>query len=156
VYRYFATRHDLLARVAVEWLGEILTEEPDLSGCVDLEQRLGAAVAYALHVVRAEPMLTRYVMLDLRTGPDYRGGALHQLNRRFTGIITEVLRDAIDTGELRPDLPVTLIRDMIFGAVEHQTWAYLRSERGSPPEQVAADIVAVLRHGIQAGVAVPG
>jgi AcrR family transcriptional regulator len=156
VYRYFPAKRDLLARVATDWLSEILADEPDFTGCADIEARLQRAVVYALGVVRAEPALTRYILLDLRAGPDYRGGALHQLNRRFTGVIMRVLSDGIAAGELRADINTTLIRDMIYGAVEHQTWAYLRGDGESPPERVAASIVDVLRAGILAGVVVRG
>jgi len=156
VYRYFPTKRDLLARVATDWLGEILAVEPDFTACPDVEARLQRAIEYALGVVRAEPTLTRYVLLDLRAGPDYRGSALHQLNKRFTGVIMRIVRDGIAAGELRADLSTTLIRDMIYGAVEHQTWAYLRGDGQSPPEEVAARIVDVLRTGILAGLVVRG
>jgi AcrR family transcriptional regulator len=156
VYRYFPAKRDLLARVAIEWLAEILATEPDFSDCADIEARLQRAVVYALGVVRAEPALTRYILLDLRAGPDYRGSALHQLNRRFTGVILRVLTDGIAAGELRTDINTNLIRDMIYGAVEHQTWAYLRGDGESPPEQVAASIVEILGSGILGGLVVRG
>jgi TetR/AcrR family fatty acid metabolism transcriptional regulator len=142
--------------VAIDWLVEILAAEPDFTGCAGIEERLQQAIVYALGVVRAEPALTRYILFDLRAGPDYRGGALHRLNRRFTGVILRVLTDGIAAGDLRPDIDTTLIRDMIFGAVEHQTWAYLRGDGESPPERVAASIVDVLCAGILAGVVVRG
>jgi AcrR family transcriptional regulator len=156
VYRYFPAKRDLLARVATDWLAEILAAEPDFSGCADVAARLQRAIVYALGVVRAEPALTRYILLDLRAGPDYRGSALHQLNRRFTGVIMAVIHDGIAAGELRSDLDTTLIRDMIYGAVEHQTWAYLRGDGESPPEQVAASIVGILAGGILTGLVVRG
>jgi hypothetical protein len=67
-----------------------------------------------------------------------------------------VVHDGIAAGELRADLDTTLIRDMIYGAVEHQTWAYLRGDGESPPEQVAASIVEILCSGILAGLVVRG
>ena len=150
VYRYFPTKRDLLGRVAEDWLAEILVHEPDLSGCADTYERLRDVVAYALGVVRAEPALTRYILLELRADPAFRGSTVHLLNRRITGLVIGVLRDAIERGEFREDISMALLRDLIFGAIEHQTWAYLRGEGDFRVETSAAGIAALVCGGMQA------
>jgi AcrR family transcriptional regulator len=150
VYRYFPTKRDLLARVAEEWLAEILASEPDLSGCATTEEGLRAVIDYGFQMIRAEPALTRYILLELRAAPDFRGSAVHLLNRRFTRLTTRVLEAGVALGEYREDVSVPLVRDMIFGAIEHQTWAYLRGEGEFPPRQVAAGIAAVIHGGMLA------
>jgi TetR/AcrR family fatty acid metabolism transcriptional regulator len=150
VYRYFPTKRDLLARVAEEWLAEILADEPDLSGYATTEAGLRALIDYGFDVIRAEPALTRYILLDLRADPDFRGSAVHLLNRRFTQLITRLLEAGVALGEYRDDVSVTLVRDMIFGAIEHQTWAYLRGEGEFPPRKVAAGIAAIIHGGMLA------
>lgn len=150
VYRYFPTKRDLLGRVAEEWLAEILEHEPDLSTCTDTYERLRDVIAYALGVVRAEPALTRYILLELRAEPDFRGSAVHLLNRRITGLVIRELRDAIQRGEFRDDISLALLRDTIFGAIEHRTWAYLRGEGDFRVETSAAGIAAVVCGGMLA------
>jgi AcrR family transcriptional regulator len=150
VYRYFPTKRDLLGRVAEDWLAEILAHEPDLSGCTSTYERLRDVIAYGLDVIRAEPALTRYILLELRAEPTFRGSAVHQLNRRFTGLVIRVLRDAIAQGEFRDDISLTLLRDTVFGAIEHQTWAYLRGEGDFRVQRSAAAIAAVICGGMQA------
>jgi AcrR family transcriptional regulator len=149
VYRYFPTKRDLLSRVAEEWLAEILAHEPDLSGCADTYERLREVIAYSLGVVSAEPTLTRYILLELRAEPDFRDSVVYQLNRRFTGIVMRVLRQAVAQGEFRRDISLIRMRDMIFGAIEHQTWAYLRGEGEFPVQQSAAEIAAVICGGMR-------
>jgi TetR/AcrR family fatty acid metabolism transcriptional regulator len=60
----------------------------------------------------------------------------------------EVVREGITRGELRNDIPLKLIRDMIFGAIEHQTWAYLRGEGDFSVEDSAEGITDVVFRGI--------
>ena len=157
VYRYFPTKRELLVRVAETWFHEILDAlEPGMTRHEGTYERLRYVVRYAVEVVRREPTLTRYILNELRPDPAFRSTTIHQLNRRFTGVIMRVLTDGIAAGELHADINTTLIRDMIYGAVEHQTWAYLRGDGESPPEQVAASIVQILGSGILAGLVVRG
>jgi AcrR family transcriptional regulator len=150
VYRYFPTRGDLLARVAEDWLTDVLANEPDLAAYTSTEQGLREVVEYGFRVIRAEPALTRYILLELRAARVFRGSVVHRLNRTITQLCIRVLEAGVANGEYRDDVPVTVIRDMIFGVIEHQTWAYLRGEGEFPPRQVAAGIASVIHHGMLA------
>ncbi|HEY3603021.1 MAG TPA: TetR/AcrR family transcriptional regulator [Sporichthyaceae bacterium] len=151
VYRYFPTRSDLLSRVAEEWLAEVLAREPDVSRAAGTEAALRAVIDHGFQVIRAEPALTRYILLELRADPAFRGTAVHLLNRRVVEHCTRVLAVGVANGTYRDDIPVTWLRDMIFGAIEHQTWAYLRGEGQFPPSKVAAGIASVIHRGMLAG-----
>jgi TetR/AcrR family transcriptional regulator, fatty acid metabolism regulator protein len=148
VYRYFPTRADLLARVAEDWLTDVLANEPDLAAYVNTEEGLREVIEYGFRVIRAEPALTRYILLGLRAAPEFRGTAVHRLNRSITHLCIRVLEAGIAKGEYRDDIPVTVVRDLIFGVIEHQTWAHLRGDRGVPPQQVAAGIASVIHRGM--------
>jgi AcrR family transcriptional regulator len=150
VYRYFPTRADLLARVAEDWLTDVLANEPDLTAYTSTEEGLREVVEYGFRVIRAEPALTRYILLDLRAAARFRGTVVHRLNRTITSLCIRVLEAGVASGEYRDDVSVIVVRDMIFGVIEHQTWAYLRGEGEFPPQQVAADIASVIHSGMLA------
>jgi len=44
----------------------------------------------------------------------------HGLNKTYTGLYLSVFEDLKDTGRLRKDANAPLLRDMLFGAIEHQ------------------------------------
>lgn len=149
VYRYFPTRRDLLVRVAEDWFDEVLVAlEPGVSTPSTTRERLRHVVRHAVEVVRREPTLTRYILNELRPDPGFRGTSIHRLNRRFTGIVTGVLRDGVARGDLRDDVGVELLRDMVFGAIEHQAWAYLRGEGGFSAEHTTEGITTVIYRGM--------
>ena len=77
---------------------------------------------------------------ELRPDPDYRKTRLFQLNQTYTHRIIEIMRDAVAQGEFRADIPAPLVRDMIYGTIEHRTWAFLRNE-GDFDIDVTADII---------------
>jgi TetR/AcrR family fatty acid metabolism transcriptional regulator len=152
VYRYFPTKRELLVRVAETWFEEVLVAlEPGVGQHEGTYERLLYVVRYAVEVVRKEPTLTRYIFNELRPDPEFRSTEIYQLNRRFTGVVIQVLRDAVACGDLRGDINVELLRDMIFGAIEHQAWAYLRGEGDFSTDATAEGITRVIYGGMTAG-----
>ncbi len=151
VYRYFPTKRELLVRVAETWFDEILDAlEPGVTRHEGTYERLRYVVRYAVEVVRREPTLTRYILNELRPDPDFRSTAIHRLNRRFTAVVRQVLADAVARGDFRDDVDVELLRDMIFGGIEHQSWAYLRGEGDFAIDRTTDGITTVICRGMAA------
>lgn len=149
VYRYFPTKRELLVRVAETWFDEILVAlEPGVTQHEGTYEQLRFVIRYAVEVVRREPTLTRYIFNELRPDPEFRSSTIHQLNRRFTGVVSQVLRDAVTRGDFRDDVSVELLRDMIFGAIEHQAWAYLRGEGDFSTDRATDGITVVIYRGM--------
>ena len=87
---------------------------------------------------------------ELRSAPDYRKSAAYRLNRDYTGMVEQVVREAIESGEFRADVNVRTVRDMIFGAIEHRTWAFLRGEGKFPLDGTAEEITSIVFRGMSA------
>jgi hypothetical protein len=88
------------------------------------------------------------VFEELRPDPDYRKTRLFQLNQVYTHRIVDVVKAAMTSGEFRADVPVTLVRDMIYGAVEHRTWSFLRGEGDFNAEETADGIADIIYRGL--------
>ena len=156
IYKYFDSKRDLLIKVAEQWFDELLKEDHrSVAGRGTLEA-LRQLIWQSLSVVRREPALTRFVLMDLRPDPDYRNMPVFELNRRFTAQISEVLREGVKSGELRSDIPVSLVRDMIYGCIEHQTWAFLRGEGEFSVDEVTEGIATVVFNGMSPKAGRPG
>lgn len=154
-FKCFDSKRDLLIRVAEQWFDELLREEHrSMAGRGALES-LRQLVRRSLSVVRREPALTRFLLLDLRPDPAYRSMPIFELNRRFTAQVSEALREGVRSGELRDDVPVSLLGDMIFGCIEHQTWAFLRGEDDFSVLQVTDGIATVVHRGMRSTPATP-
>lgn len=148
IYKYFPTKRDLLIRVAEDWFEEFLTTHPEPSLQRPIRERLFHVIWENLEIIRREPALTRFVLMELRADPNYRGMRIYQQNRKITASLTAVIEQGIASGDLRPDLPLTLLRNMIFGAIEHETWAYLRGEADFSVEDSAERLTDILMRGI--------
>lgn len=148
IYKYFETKRDLLTRVAEQWFAELLSTPEDDTRTNSVRDRLRHMVWESLSIVRAEPALSRFVLMELRADPNYRSSKIFELNREFTGKIVRLLEEAVRSGEFRDDVSVRLLRNMIFGCIEHQTWAYLRGEGDFDVDLAADDIADVICRGM--------
>lgn len=129
IYRFFTNKHDLLVRVVEHWYEEMLERD-----ATEFEAIRGTwnQIRYIIHrhlnSIRQEPTLSRLVFQELRPDPNYRKTRVFKLNQAYTHRIIDVTSAAIASGEFRADASPPLVRAMLYGSVEHLTWAYLRKE----------------------------
>jgi AcrR family transcriptional regulator len=149
IYRYFTNKRDLLVRVVEHWYEEMLTEDDSLFRSVrGTWNRLRFIIYHHLNSIHREPSLSRLVFLELRPDPEYRKTRLYQLNQAYTHRVIDVLREAAATGEIRPDFPPSLVRDMIYGCIEHRTWAFLRNEGDFELDETVDNITDIIYRGL--------
>ncbi|MGH8447218.1 MAG: TetR/AcrR family transcriptional regulator [Solimonas sp.] len=126
VYKYFATKRELLIKVLEHWYEEMFGDYArDLAAVKGARARLRLLVWRHLRSIRDYPLLCRLMFREVHGEADYHGSGLHAMNRQYTQFLVDVLEEGRADGEFRADLPVTLLRDMVYGAAEHHTWAYI-------------------------------
>ena len=149
IYRFFVNKRDLLQRVAEDWYVEMMESAEDgLRPIQGHWNRLHYIIYHHLEAIRRDPGLSRLVFYELRPDPHYRSSRLFELNRQYTRRISDVVRDGIAAGIFRSDVSPSLVRDMVFGAIEHRTWAFLRSEGDFDPESTARAITDLIYAGL--------
>lgn len=149
VYKYFDSKRDLLLQVLERWYGELVEDYArDLAGVTGARARLHLMIWRHLRAVHDAPRLCRLMFREVRSEHDYRDSALYRLNRRYAELLMQVLRQGVAAGELRDDLPVALLRDMIFGGIEHHTWHYLSGHGTLDIDAIADKISALLWQGV--------
>lgn len=161
VYKYFGSKRQLLLKVLNNWydgmFGDYATA---LDGVIGTRARVKLLVLRHLQSVKQDPRLCRLMFREVRSEQDYPGSSLHAQNRRYTQLLVDVLKDGIAAGELRRDASPALLRDLIYGGIEHHAWAYITAaaeggggrRRGSlNPERLADDIVDLVFAGAATG-----
>jgi TetR/AcrR family transcriptional regulator, fatty acid metabolism regulator protein len=151
LYRFFKTKEELMLRVAEEWLQALLAEDLGLESIRGTWNRLRHLIWRVLHLMRTQPAVSRFVLIEMRPLPAYRSTTLFKLTRRFTADVRTVCAEAVQSGEFRDDVSASLLRDMIFGCIEHQTWSFLRREGDFKIDEVADSIANVVYRGMAAG-----
>ncbi|WP_428311885.1 TetR/AcrR family transcriptional regulator [Hydrocarboniphaga sp.] len=150
IYRYFENKRDLLVKVAEAWFGEALAEDSRIDSIDGTMNKLRHLAWRTLTIIRHEPVLARFMLLELRPDPSYRGSPFFDLNQRFTSDALRVCKQAIASGEFHDDVSAPMLRDMLFGCIEHRTWAFLRGEGEFSIEEVADGVAKVIYRGMLA------
>lgn len=149
IYRFFSGKRDLLVRVIEHWYEEMLAEhEAQIAGVEGTRNRIRFIVHSHLRSIEREPALSRLFLQMLRSDPDYRATRLFELNQRYTRPIVDVVRAAIADGTFGPDSSPTLVRDMIYGCIEHHSWAFIRGEGDLDVEETANRITDLVCRGL--------
>lgn len=151
IYRYFENKRDLLIKVAEAWFGEQLTEDSHLESIHGTQNKLRHLAWRTLAIIKREPVLARFMLMELRPDPNYKSSPFFELNKRFTHEVMQVCREAVASGEFVDDVTPNLLRDMLHGCIEHRTWAFLRGEGDVNIEEIADGIAKVIYRGMRAG-----
>ena len=149
IYRFFANKRDLLVKMVEHWYEEMLANDNEQFASVrGTCNRIRFVVHHHLATIRREPALSRLVFMELRPDPDYRKTRLFQLNQAYTHRIIDIVKAGVAEGEFRPEISPSLVRDMIYGAIEHRTWAFLRGEGDFEIDQTADSITEIVYRGL--------
>lgn len=150
VYRYFANKRDLLNAVLTAFYERTMVDlEAIAARDAPFEVRLHDIIHRHIEAFVVDADACRLFISEVRTAADYQGSAVQQLNRRYTSILVRIIESGIASGEVRPDIEMRLVRDVIFGAIEHRTWAAVNG-RPLDIDATARGLVELLRYGLMA------
>ena len=151
IYRFFDSKRHLLIKVVEHWFEEMLqVDAAQLSGIRGTWNRVRFIIHHHLASIKREPALSRLMLQELRLDPGYRTSQLFHLNQSYTHRINDVVKEAMDAGEFRTDISPSFVRDLIFGCIEHRTWAFLRSEGDFDVEETANKLTDIVCRGLAA------
>ena len=149
IYRFFVNKRDLLRRVVEHWFEEMLARDDEQFAAVrGAWNQIRFIVRHHLMTIRREPALSRLMFQEFRPEAGYRKTRLFQLNQTYSHRVVEVVKAGVERGELRSDVPPALVRDMIYGCIEHRTWAFLRNEGTFEIDETADAIAHVIYRGL--------
>lgn len=149
VYHHFETKRLLFQQVAENWYRATLTaqQEDRLTG--SLFDRLKQLIRREFLVVRNDPEIVRFILTELRPDPAYRDMEIFAMSRKLTSGIIELLQDGVKSGELDPNISLKVARDMIFGGVEHRTWAFWGGDGDFALEENAHSLATIIYKGLR-------
>jgi AcrR family transcriptional regulator len=149
VFTYFPGKRELCIQVIKDWYDEITQALEDA-----LPQHHGTLERLA-HVIRAHLVtlladgsgMCALVLSEGRTAalnePDL-AQVLTDCKRRYTAPLMRCLADAQATGEIRQDMPLSLLRDLIYGAMEHVLWDAMSKSRRPAIDTTATQLTALI------------
>jgi AcrR family transcriptional regulator len=149
IYKYFESKRELLLKVLEHWYEEMFGDyESDLAGVAGARQRLHLLIWRHLRTVRQFPQLCRLMFREVRAEQDYHGSTLYAKNRRYTQFLVDVLKEGVEAGEFRGDVPLPLLRDMVYGGIEHHAWNFICGRGDLDVDRIAGQITLIVCDGV--------
>jgi AcrR family transcriptional regulator len=151
IYKHFAGKRELLFE-ATRNLYEPQIEETrlQLKSIRGTRNRLRYVIARQLQSFVDNPGLCRVIIHEIRPKNDYYGSIVRKLNREMTSLVVDILERAAEGGELRPKVRPTLVRDVVFGGIEHLAWKTLIGRETLDVEGDADALTDLVMLGIEA------
>jgi AcrR family transcriptional regulator len=149
IYKYFANKRDLLEHVLRAFYERIIE---DLAAKVaqgkGFGEQLYILISEHLSTFVAERDLCRLFISEVRIASDYRGSAIQQLNRRYTSILINMVDAAVASGEIAQEIDPRVVRDMLFGAIEHAAWRHTIGKRPIDVTAIARAMTDIFLNGL--------
>ena len=149
IFRYFLTKRELFLKAIESWLLELITEcDEELKGVEGTWNRLRFVIWKYLTAIHSEPAIFRLMVQEMRVAGEAETKGIRDLSRRYAARGLAVAKEGIAAGEFRSDVPMHIIRDLIYGSIEHHTWAFLRRERDFSPDAAADSLTSAIFRGL--------
>ncbi len=156
VYSYFETKRALLIAVMQRFYDELISDTASgLKAVRGAENRIRFVIRRHLETFTADLDLCRVIIRETRPDVALYDEAILELNRRYTGLGLDVLEQGVASGELRSDLVPSVIRDLIYGGIEHAVWRFLFADDPLELGPLADQLADALLEGIAQSPAPP-
>jgi TetR/AcrR family transcriptional regulator, fatty acid metabolism regulator protein len=146
VYLYFASKQDLVAAVAGDWFEEI-TEATvrEAQAIHEPTDRLRFLIQRHLSVILDNRELYLTFIREVRASETYGASSGRAVNRRYTGLLRDVLQQATESGLVACGLDASTMRDLVYGGAEHVAWsAIVRGDSATLDKAEAANSIAAM------------
>jgi len=151
VFSYFRGKRELCARVIGDWYDEIIEAiESGLPRDGSIRQQFAFIVRTHLRLMLVNGTgLCALVLSEGRTRQHELSEELTGLQRRYTAPLMRVLSQGQQTGQIRSDVPLRLLRSLVFGPMEHVLWDATLGNRRTDIDATADRLIDVLWSALQ-------
>lgn len=120
IYRYFDDKRGLLHHVLAEYLKKILQQiTEDLEGAGGFSEKLRQLVWRTVEFYLRELVFAKILLIEVRNFPAYFDSDTYQIVRYYSRLLTVIVDEGKENGEVRLDIPTAAIRDIVLGSMEH-------------------------------------
>lgn len=132
IYLYFKNKNALLLAVVESFYQRLTAGASEGVAALDSTQaRLEFLVHHHLECCIREWGIIEQVAAAYRAIGDYRGSQYIKFNRTYVAIFDAVIREGVSRGDIRDDVPLQVMRDLFYGALEYSARTHMI--RGARP-----------------------
>ncbi len=151
IYKYFRDKKDLLYQVLKEhfeaFQKKIETRVNETGSCVG---KLDIIIYTSLESYAANRVFSKILLLEVRNSLDFFKSCAYEMVQTYSRTILNIIRQGIDTGELKPGADPVVLRKVILGAIEHACLGEIIFGRELDIDRVSREISSIIFQGVKA------
>jgi TetR/AcrR family fatty acid metabolism transcriptional regulator len=149
IYNYFKNKEDILFSIPEERMENFLSGVHEhLKGIKDAPNKLRKLIWYQLNFYESNKDYTRLLLLDLRQNPRFNQSKAYSMIRQYSKMILEILEEGRKEKTIRKEIDPYIVRDLIFGGIEHLVIRGLVMGRFSKIQEIADDFCDLILSGV--------
>ncbi len=151
IYRYFPSKRAVLYEVIRQFYEPVIVMAAEnVVGIGDVRQQFRYLIWLQVRAFTEEPELCRLIIAEVRPMEDYYESEIAELNRRYTSLLVDVVTRGQREGVFRADVDATMVRDLVYGGIEHIAWGAVTGRADIDAGAVADDLTRLLCAGLEA------
>ena len=149
IYRYYKDKRGLLHDVLAKYLEDYIEKmEFDMQGIKGAANKLRKLIRDTIHLYQQDRVFAKILLLEVRNFRGYWESETYQIVRHYSKSILNLIKEGIEAGEFRDDIPPSHIRQIILGAIEHLCLPAVIFQHEISPDHLTDDICEVIFEGI--------
>ena len=149
IYKYFKDKRDLLNQVLSEYLEQYsLRVQDDLRGIKGALNKLRKLIWSHINVYATNRVFARILLIEARNHSDYYHSDTYELVRAYSDAVLAILSEGVASAEIRDDISIKLIRQIILGSIEQVCLTGITFEREIDPDELTEQICEIVFRGI--------
>ncbi|MBN1615595.1 MAG: TetR/AcrR family transcriptional regulator [Deltaproteobacteria bacterium] len=150
IYKYFGDKRGILHRVLADEAEKHLSVlERDLKGIKGALNKLRKLVWTQINLYAEIPIVARILLLEVRNHHSYFESEAYRTINRYSSMLKEVIEEGVKDGDIRDDIPVRSIRQVLTGAVEHLCLPGVIRGRAFSADALTEDLCNIILSGIE-------
>ncbi len=149
VFHYFANKRALMFGVMEHFYRRITEDQrKGIKGIRGTRNRLRYVIWHHLDIMSRNAALCGVILRESRGLDGTLSKDIQGFNRRYTECLKTVVEEGIAGGDIRPGTPAALVRDTVYGSIEHALWSLLSEGHDIDVEKSADALTDLVFHGI--------
>lgn len=150
IYKYFKDKKDLLYQVLNEhfkaFQAKVEASVAEKSTCI---AKLETIIFSSLESYTENRVFARILLLEVRNSSVYFDSGAYGMVKKYARTILDIIRQGIETGELKADTDPYLLRKVILGAIEHACLGEIIFDKELDVETASSGITNIVFYGVK-------
>ena len=149
IYKYFRDKRDLLHQILTEYLRHYLERmQYDLKGIKGSLNKLRKLIWTHAHMYATDRVFARILIVEVRNHKDYFKSDAYGMVTQYTDVLLDVVKEGVEQGEIRSDIPAKVVRQFVLGAIEHACLPGVIFDRSLSPDRITEHLCEMIFNGI--------